>query len=106
MQTKKSEVAKKPISLLTGLELASAELANRPVTGVMIENSPDARPQSGLTDAGIVYEAIAEGGVTRFLAIYQESQPQYIGPIRSARPYYLDFILEYFFVNLGKILLV
>lgn len=95
VQTKKSEVAKKPISLLTGLELASAELANRPVTGVMIENSPDARPQSGLTDAGIVYEAIAEGGVTRFLAIYQESQPQYIGPIRSARPYYLDFILPF-----------
>lgn len=94
-QTKKQEAPKKPISPLTGIEVASADLANRPVTGVMIENSPDARPQSGLIDAGIVYEAIAEGGITRFLAIYQESQPQYIGPIRSVRPYYLDFLLPF-----------
>jgi hypothetical protein len=58
----------------------------------MIENSPDARPQSGLKDAGVVYEAIAEGGITRFVALYQEAQPDYIGPVRSVRPYYLDFI--------------
>jgi hypothetical protein len=57
----------------------------------MIENSPDARPQSGLQDAGVVVEAIAEGGITRFLTLFQESQPQYIGPVRSLRPYYIDF---------------
>jgi hypothetical protein len=77
-------------SPLTGVQVDPA-LAGRPVTGIMIENSDDARPQSGLQDAGVVYEAIAEGGVTRFLALFQESTPQYIGPVRSLRPYYIDF---------------
>jgi hypothetical protein len=81
-----------PTSPLTGRVLESAELATRPVTGIMIENSPESRPQSGLLQADMVYEAIAEGGVTRFLAVYQESQPDMIGPIRSARPYYVDYI--------------
>lgn len=80
--------APKFYSPLTGVEVAE-ELTKKPVTGVMIENSVDARPQSGLYDAGVVFEAIAEGGITRFLALYQESQPSSIGPIRSARPYYV-----------------
>lgn len=80
--------AEKIYSPLTGLE-TTAELAARPVTGVMIENSIDARPQAGLQEAGVVFEAIAEGGITRFLALYQEAQPENIGPIRSARPYYV-----------------
>jgi hypothetical protein len=77
-------------SPLTGLDVTK-DLAERPVTGVMIENSPEARPQSGLRDAGVVFEAIAEGGITRFLALYQEDQPKLIGPVRSLRPYYLDW---------------
>jgi len=77
-------------SPLTGVQVAPA-LAARPVTGIMIENSDFARPQSGLQDAGVVYEAIAEGGITRFLALFQDSSPQYIGPVRSLRPYYIDF---------------
>ncbi len=81
-------------SRLTGLPV-SPELNKRPITGVMIENSPDARPQSGLLQAGVVYEAIAEGGITRFLALYEEAQPNYIGPVRSVRPYYLDFALPF-----------
>lgn len=81
-------------SPLTGVEV-SLDLVKMPVTGIMIENSPDARPQSGLKDAGVVYEAIAEGGITRFLALYQEAQPDYIGPVRSARPYYVDWVLGY-----------
>lgn len=81
-------------SPLTGVQV-TPELAKLPVTGVMIENSPDARPQSGLYDAGVVYEAIAEGGITRFLALFQEAQPAYIGPVRSVRPYYLDFLAPY-----------
>ncbi len=81
-------------SPLTGAEVDLA-LTTRPVTGIMIENSLDARPQSGLKDAGIVYEAIAEGGITRFLALYQESRPDYIGPVRSVRPYYLDFLMPF-----------
>lgn len=77
-------------SPLTGIE-TTEDLANRPVTGVMIENSIDARPQSGLQEAGVVFEAIAEGGITRFMALYQESRPGNIGPIRSARPYYVEW---------------
>lgn len=81
-------------SKLTGLQI-DPELNKRGVTAVMIENSTDARPQSGLLEAGIVYEAIAEGGITRFMALYQEAQPSYIGPVRSARPYYIDWLLPY-----------
>lgn len=81
-------------SRLTGLPV-NPGLNLRPVTGVIIENSPDARPQSGLTDAGVIVEAIAEGGITRFLALYQDTKPKTIGPIRSARPYFLDFVMAF-----------
>jgi hypothetical protein len=77
-------------SKLSGLEVAP-DVNNRPVTAIMIENSPDARPQSGLKDASVVFEAIAEGGITRFNAIFQDTQPDYIGPVRSVRPYYIDW---------------
>jgi len=77
-------------SPLTGLPVAP-DLAKRPVTGIMIENSDAARPQSGLQAAGVVYEAIAEAGITRFLSLFQDAQPQYIGPVRSLRPYYIDY---------------
>ena len=63
----------------------------RPVTAVMIENSLDARPQAGLSQAGVVFEAIAEGGITRFLALFQDTAPDNVGPIRSARPYYVQW---------------
>jgi hypothetical protein len=81
-------------SPLTGV-LTDEASSQRPVTGVMVENSIDARPQSGLQEAGIVYEAIAEGGITRFLALYQEAKPGNIGPIRSARPYYVRWAAGY-----------
>ena len=82
-------------SPLTGLSVTS-DASKQPIVGVMIENLyPDARPQSGLSEAGVVYEALAEGGITRFLAIFQEPTPTTIGPIRSLRPYYLDWGLEY-----------
>ncbi len=81
-------------SRLTGVQI-TPELNKLPVTGIMIENSPDARPQAGLKDAGIVFEAIAEGGITRFLALFMEDQPDYIGPVRSVRPYYLDFLVPF-----------
>ncbi len=92
--SKKKFIPPKPIlkaSPLTGV-MVSPALADRAVTGIMIENSLAARPQSGLSDAGVVFEAIAEGGITRFLALYQEAQPTNIGPIRSARPYYVQWV--------------
>jgi hypothetical protein len=67
---------------------------HRPL-GVMIENHENARPQSGLSSADVIYEAVAEGGITRFLAIYHCQAPSQVGPVRSARTYYLDFISEY-----------
>lgn len=82
-------------SPLTGLQVADEVTASRHVTAVMIENSPDSRPQSGLKDAGVIYEAIAEGGITRFLALYQESRPGLVGPVRSVRPYYVEWGAAY-----------
>ena len=82
-------------SNLTGIEVPLGTNESTPVTAVMIENSPDARPQAGLRDAGVVYEAITEGGITRFAALYQEAKPDYIGPVRSARPQFLDMIKPY-----------
>ena len=81
-------------STLTGL-LVDPSVNDRTVTGVMIENSIDARPQSGLDQAGVVFEAIAEGGITRFLALFQDTQPNYIGPVRSARAYYIQWLLGF-----------
>jgi len=81
-------------STLTGVQVDPA-VNQRPVTGIMIENSLDSRPQSGLADAGVVFEAIAEGGITRFLALYQDTAPADIGPIRSARPYYVQWAMGF-----------
>ncbi len=77
-------------SALTGLEVANQETVSAAATCVMIENSPDARPQSGLDQAGVVFEAVAEGGITRFMAIFQEAKPQFIGPVRSVRIAYAE----------------
>lgn len=63
--------------------------------GVMIENSIDARPQSGLSYADTVYEAVAEGGITRFLAVFYCQDAPEIGPVRSARTYFIDMISQY-----------
>jgi hypothetical protein len=67
---------------------------HRPL-GVMIENHSEARPQSGLSQADVVYEVVAEGGITRLLALFYCKDAGTIGPIRSARTYFLDFISEY-----------
>lgn len=99
---KKAEVKKveppKPVPIysnLTGLQITDAAINDRSVTGIMIENSPDARPQSGIDQAGVVFEAVAEGGITRFLTLYQDTEPSYIGPVRSVRPYYLQWLLSF-----------
>lgn len=81
-------------SPLTGLDV-DPELAELPVTGVIIENSPEARPQSGLGEAGVVFESMVEGSITRFLALYQEQQPENLGPIRSVRRNHIDWILGF-----------
>ena len=82
-------------SPLTGLKVADEAATKQAVTAIMIENSPDARPQSGVKAAGIVFEAVAEGGITRFLTLHQEDKPQLIGPVRSLRMYYVDWLAPY-----------
>ncbi len=66
-----------------------------PVFAVMIENQEQARPQTGLDQASVVYEALAEGGITRFLALYAGREPEVVGPVRSARHYYVNWAQEY-----------
>ncbi|MFS8158679.1 MAG: DUF3048 domain-containing protein [Candidatus Roizmanbacteria bacterium] len=63
--------------------------------GVMIENSVDSRPQSGIGSADVVYEAVAEGGITRFLNIFYCKDAPYVGPVRSARVYFLSLVQGY-----------
>ncbi len=93
---KKDAVAKEKtvVSPLDGLYYPES-VANRHALGVMIENHPDSRPQFGLSDASIVYEAQAEGGITRFLAIFGPKLPEKVGPVRSARTYYAHWCAEY-----------
>ncbi len=82
-------------SPLTGVQVADQAATTMPVTAIMIENSPSARPQSGIKEAGVVFEAIAEGGITRYLTLHQQDKPQIIGPVRSVRPYFVDWLTPY-----------
>ncbi len=66
---------------------------NRPIA-VMIDNHKDAWPQAGLQKAYMVYEIIAEGGETRLMALFKGVDLEKIGPIRSARHYFLDYAME------------
>ncbi len=91
----KQEPPMKYYAPLTGVEVVDQAATSKPVTAIMLENSPDARPQSGLKEAEVVYEAIAEGGITRFAALYQQNKPELIGPVRSIRPYYIDWVVPY-----------
>jgi hypothetical protein len=70
---------------LTGVRAPSEQATQARVVSVKIENSPEARPQSGLDGADLVYETLTEGGITRFNAIFQSTAPDTVGPVRSAR---------------------
>ncbi|WP_245700198.1 DUF3048 domain-containing protein [Geodermatophilus siccatus] len=61
-------------------------VADRPALAVKIENSVDARPQTGLAAADVVWEQVVEGGITRLVAVYHSDLPPEIGPVRSIRP--------------------
>jgi hypothetical protein len=65
----------------------------RPI-GAMVNNYLEARPQSGLVDADVVYEMVAEGGITRYIAFFLTNAPLKVGPIRSIREYYLVLVKE------------
>jgi len=67
-------------------------LVEKKQLAIIVENHPDARPQSGLDKADIVYETLAEGGITRFVPVYYSQEPEVVGPVRSVRKYFLDII--------------
>jgi len=86
---------------INGLKFTKAEKdiweERRPITA-MIENHADSRPPSGLLKADVIYEAVAEGGITRFLGIFYcgvSAEEVKIAPVRSARVYFIDYASEY-----------
>jgi len=87
------EVQNPITGILYTKEEAAAWAETRPLS-VMVNNHVDARPQSGLDKTDIVYEIVAEGGITRFLAFFLTDTPGKIGPVRSAREYYLVIVKE------------
>jgi len=83
-------------SVLDGLPVTSTEAQTPGVVAVMIDNFPVARPQYGLAQAKVVYEVPVEGGLTRFMAMFDRgTNIARVGPVRSARPYFLDWQAEY-----------
>lgn len=81
-------------SPLNGLPLTDPSSSLPCILAVKVENHPEARPQSGLDQAEVIYEELVEGGVTRFVAVYLDEDVPEIGPVRSARPMDVD-LLEY-----------
>ncbi|GIO07949.1 putative lipoprotein YerB [Brevibacillus reuszeri] len=79
---------------LTGLGSQENLDSKRPIM-VMINNAPPARPQTGLNQADMIYEVMAEGEMTRFLTIFQSQRPEVIGPVRSIRPYFIQLGLGF-----------
>lgn len=75
------------------LKIVDEDSKSRPIA-VMINNNHQAWPHAGLDDAYITYEIIAEGGISRMMAVFKDKDTAKIGSVRSSRPYYLDYALE------------
>lgn len=89
------EIRKEGIpSPISGIYASEAKVNRRPVA-VMFDNHPNARWQSGLSQAEVVYEFLVEAPYTRYMGIYLIQEPNSIGPIRSSRPYFVSTLLEY-----------
>jgi hypothetical protein len=96
--TPTSTPASSPAPVGESSESEQPVVTDKPVVyplAVMVDNFPASRPQTGLAAADVVYEALAEGGITRFLAIYTGADPGLAGPVRSARHYYVYWAAEY-----------
>jgi Protein of unknown function (DUF3048) N-terminal domain/Protein of unknown function (DUF3048) C-terminal domain len=79
---------------LTGRPVTEAQ-AERHVIAVMIDDLSPARPQSGLASASVVWQAPAEGGIPRYMALFQETIPGDVGPVRSSRYYFVTWAAEW-----------
>lgn len=82
-----------PKKIVKKLKIVDENSKSRPYA-VMINNNHQAWPHAGLQDAYITYEIIAEGGISRMMALFKDKDTAKIGSVRSARPYYLDYALE------------
>jgi len=91
IQEDQEDIAEEKVEVVVEPEGPKCPLTGLPYDGeykpvaMMIENSPAARPQSGVINADLVYEAHAEGGITRFLAIFLSESPEVVGP-NTQRP--------------------
>lgn len=74
-----------------------------PLLAVMVDNLSQSRPQTGLGEAGVVYEIEAEGAISRFFALYAGDPPANVGPVRSARTYFLHLVREWgaYYAHIG-----
>jgi hypothetical protein len=79
---------------LTGL-LVNPDAAERQPIAVMMDDLSPARPQSGFNSASIVWHAPAEGGIPRYMLIFQDQVPKSVGPVRSSREYYIEWAAEW-----------
>lgn len=82
------------LSALTGVPIDPATAGYHPIA-VMVDDHVRARPQSGFNSAAIVWHAPAEGGVPRYMLIFQDMIPAAVGPIRSSREYYIEWAAEW-----------
>ena len=94
-QPKEPKTEESPLNGLLFTKKEMDVLKKRRPVAVMINNHSEARPQSGLNSADIVYETNAEAGITRYLGIFWSSAPEKVGPVRSLRQYYLEWASEY-----------
>ncbi|GAU77472.1 DUF3048 domain-containing protein [Fusibacter sp. 3D3] len=102
MDQESVDLTGKALNKLTGLYMDEKNIQNRPIV-VMLDNQFSARPQAAIEQADVMYEFLAEGRITRYMAVFYSQRPEHIGPVRSARPYFLLKALEYdpFYVHVG-----
>ena len=80
---------------LTHEERDNEDQAKKKIFAVMLDNHDDARPQAQISKADIIYEYRVEGEFTRYMALFQSNFPENVGPVRSARPYFVQTAKEY-----------
>ena len=89
-----TQVPPEKVNPLTGLPIGGEATANQRPVAIMLNNIKEALPQQGNSQADILYEVLAEGGITRMLGVYQSMEGVgEVGSVRSARPYYLELAL-------------
>jgi len=84
-----------PVCPLTGQPAPGGTVPNRPALAIKVENSPESRPPTGLDTADIVYEEAVEGGITRFVVVYQCQDAARVEPVRSARLQDIDILSQF-----------